>query len=307
VGIEANVTETKIDVSVGGGFGPSGSVGATGATGPAGPANTLSIGTVTSGATAAATITGTAPTQTLNLTLPQGATGATGATGPQGPTGPTGPAGPTGATGATGSQGPAGDTGPTGPAGATGEAGTTDYTGLDNVPSSFTPSVHVSTHHTNGSDELTPTDIGAAAESHGHGALTSDGAIGSTSGRVITTGTGGVLQASASLTASQLPVTVEKASAIGNSGTSRTLSLSSASFQTVTLNGNCTFTMPTASAGATLTLVVTQSGSNTGTFTGVKWPAGTAPTITSGAGSVDVVTFVSDGTSWYGVAVQKMS
>ena len=37
--------------------------------GPAGPANTLTIGTVTTG-TAAATITGTAPNQTLNLTIP---------------------------------------------------------------------------------------------------------------------------------------------------------------------------------------------------------------------------------------------
>jgi hypothetical protein len=47
--------------------------------GPPGPANTLSIGTVSAG-TAAATITGTAPTQTLNLVLPPGATGADGRT-----------------------------------------------------------------------------------------------------------------------------------------------------------------------------------------------------------------------------------
>ncbi len=60
-----------------------------GPTGPTGPANTLSIGTVTNGATAASTITGTAPTQTLNLTLPNGATGATGATGPTGAPGGT--------------------------------------------------------------------------------------------------------------------------------------------------------------------------------------------------------------------------
>jgi hypothetical protein len=42
-----------------------------GNTGPVGPANSLSIGTVTAGPTAAATITGTAPNQTLNLTLQQ--------------------------------------------------------------------------------------------------------------------------------------------------------------------------------------------------------------------------------------------
>lgn len=43
-----------------------------GVQGPAGPANTLKIGTVTSGAVASATITGTAPNQTLNLVLKQG-------------------------------------------------------------------------------------------------------------------------------------------------------------------------------------------------------------------------------------------
>jgi hypothetical protein len=37
-----------------------------------GPANSLSIGTVTTGPAAAATITGDAPTQTLDLTLPRG-------------------------------------------------------------------------------------------------------------------------------------------------------------------------------------------------------------------------------------------
>jgi hypothetical protein len=62
--------------------------GPTGATGATGPANSLAIGTVTTGTaggSASATITGSAPSQTLNLTIPRGATGATGATGAQGP------------------------------------------------------------------------------------------------------------------------------------------------------------------------------------------------------------------------------
>ena len=80
------------------------SVVSAGVQGLTGPSNTLTIGTVTGGSSAAATITGTSPNQTLNLTLPTGATGATGATGS---TGPTGPQGPTGATGATGPTGPA--------------------------------------------------------------------------------------------------------------------------------------------------------------------------------------------------------
>lgn len=63
--------------------GDPGPQGIQGNVGPAGPANTLSIGTVTTGA-AAATITGTAPNQVLNLVLQQG---------PQGIQGPDGPAG----------------------------------------------------------------------------------------------------------------------------------------------------------------------------------------------------------------------
>lgn len=57
-----------------------GQQGKQGIQGPAGPANTLKIGTVTSGAVASATITGTAPNQTLNLVLKQGDKGDNAAT-----------------------------------------------------------------------------------------------------------------------------------------------------------------------------------------------------------------------------------
>lgn len=70
--------------------GPTGSTGPTGPTGSTGPANSLVIGSVTTGAagsSASATITGTAPSQTLNLTIPRGNTGATGAQGAQGASG----------------------------------------------------------------------------------------------------------------------------------------------------------------------------------------------------------------------------
>lgn len=92
-----------------------------GVTGPAGPANTLSIGSVTSGASAGASVSGTAPNQSLNLVLPIGPTGPTGATGATGPTGPTGATGPTGPTGPTGANSTV--PGPTGPTGATGPQG----------------------------------------------------------------------------------------------------------------------------------------------------------------------------------------
>lgn len=44
----------------------------------------LSVGTVTSGAAASATITGTSPSQVLNLVLPKGDKGDTGQTGAAG-------------------------------------------------------------------------------------------------------------------------------------------------------------------------------------------------------------------------------
>jgi hypothetical protein len=99
----------------------------------------LSVGTVTSGTVAAVTVTGTAPSQTLNFVLPKGdkgdtgATGATGAQGPQGIQGLKGDTGATGATGATGPAGPKGDTGDTGPQGiqgAKGDKGDKGDTGL---------------------------------------------------------------------------------------------------------------------------------------------------------------------------------
>ena len=78
---------------------PQGSKGDTGATGATGPANVLTIGSVTSGKVASATITGEAPNQVLNLVLEKGdkgepgEKGATGATGPQGEQGIQGPQG----------------------------------------------------------------------------------------------------------------------------------------------------------------------------------------------------------------------
>ena len=55
-----------------------------------GPANELSIGSVTSGVTPSATITGSAPAQTLNLVLPKGDTGSQGNQGLKGDTGDAG-------------------------------------------------------------------------------------------------------------------------------------------------------------------------------------------------------------------------
>ncbi len=73
--------------------------------GETGPANTLTIGTVQGGASADASITGSAPSQTLNLTLPKGDQGDIGPKGDKGDTGDTGPKGDKGDKGDTGDPG----------------------------------------------------------------------------------------------------------------------------------------------------------------------------------------------------------
>ena len=85
---------------------PQGSKGDTGATGATGPANVLTIGSVTSGKVASATITGEAPNQTLNLVLEKGDKGETGDKGATGDTGPKGEQGIRGPQGNPGADAP---------------------------------------------------------------------------------------------------------------------------------------------------------------------------------------------------------
>ena len=85
---------------------PQGSKGDTGATGATGPANVLTIGTVTSGKVASATITGEAPNQVLNLVLEKGEQGEQGKQGIQGEQGKQGIQGEQGKQGNPGADAP---------------------------------------------------------------------------------------------------------------------------------------------------------------------------------------------------------
>jgi hypothetical protein len=96
---------------------------------------------------------------------------------------------------------------------------------------------------------------------------------------------------------------------IGTVTTSNTLSLTNGTVQTATLTAStaCTFTMPTATAGKSFVLLLKQAastGNGTATFTGVKFGTAGAPTITAAAGKMDILTFIADGTNWYGSIAQ---
>ena len=102
---------------------------------------------------------------------------------------------------------------------------------------------------------------------------------------------------------------VESVVAIGTVSSSHTLALTNGTVQTATLTAStaCTFTMPTAPAGKSFILLLKQAastGNGSATFTGVKWGTAGAPTISATAGKMDILTFVADGTNWYGSIAQ---
>ena len=90
-----------------------------------------------------------------------------------------------------------------------------------------------------------------------------------------------------------------------NTGTAITVSLANGTVQILTLTGNATMTMPTATSGKSFIIMLKQdaTGSRTVTWSTVKWPAGVAPAITSTASRQDIYSFFADGTNWYGTTI----
>ena len=131
----------------------------------------------------------------------------------------------------------------------------------------------------------------------------------------VTWGTAGLSMAGQTISSSVLSnptitAYLETAPSIANSSTAVTLSLSSGTVLSYTLTGNCTFTMPTATSGTSFIVKLIQdgTGSRTATFTGVKWPAGTAPTITVTATTgLDILSFVCINSIWYGTFAQAFA
>lgn len=79
----------------------------------------------------------------------------------------------------------------------------------------------------------------------------------------------------------------------------------------VTLAGNRTLDNPTnMKDGATYIVTVKQDATGSRTLaygTAYLWPGGTAPTLSTAANAIDIITFISDGTSMYGVINQAFA
>lgn len=93
-----------------------------------------------------------------------------------------------------------------------------------------------------------------------------------------------------------------------NSTTSYTIDLVNGNMFEITLTGNCTFTFsnpPATGKGGSFTLILKQDGTGSRTTTwpaSVDWASGSAPTLTTDANAVDILTFltIDAGTRWYG-------
>lgn len=94
----------------------------------------------------------------------------------------------------------------------------------------------------------------------------------------------------------------------GNSSTADTIDWSVGSAHKSTLTGNVTYTFTAPSAAGTplVLRILTGAGSFTVTWPAtVKWPSGTAPTITTTASRMDLCSFLYDGTNYYGSCSQN--
>jgi hypothetical protein len=102
--------------------------------------------------------------------------------------------------------------------------------------------------------------------------------------------------------------TVQALGTLGSTTTLPTVANGTMLWGTLTTATACTVTMPTAAAGFSFYLALRQPASGTATtatFTGVKWPAAGAPTITATVGKADLLSFSCyDGTNWYGAYIQ---
>lgn len=91
----------------------------------------------------------------------------------------------------------------------------------------------------------------------------------------------------------------------GSSGAAATIDWNSGQKQRITLTAapvTLSFTNPPGPANILIRLVQDGAGSRTVTWpASVKWPGGTAPTLTTTGGAIDIISFYFDGTDFYGV------
>ena len=90
----------------------------------------------------------------------------------------------------------------------------------------------------------------------------------------------------------------------GSSGAADTISWKVGNKQKSTLTDDCTYTFTAPSGPCNLLLKIIQDSTpRTVTWPAtVKWSNGVAPTISTGSGDIDLISFYWDGTNYFGMA-----
>lgn len=127
-----------------------------------------------------------------------------------------------------------------------------------------------------------------------------------TSGSVVAFGTGGVPTSVPQFVSGNYALQPCETDS-GNSGTTKTIDLSTCSAQKSTLTGSVTYTLTNPQTGGAYVLkIATGTGGNTVTWPGtVKWSGGSTPTITATASKTDIVNLYWDGTNYFGSLSQN--
>ena len=150
------------------------------------------------------------------------------------------------------------------------------------------------TYKING-DDLTYSDVGAAAASHAHGNITSDGKIGSTSGLPVVTGASGVVtvgvtQAPQALTQSTSTLVWDIANGY-NARVTLTASITTFTWSTAATAGDC----------GVLTVIQDGTGGWAMVLPSGHLKEGGALTLSTAAGAKDVLGWYYDGTNYFWV------
>lgn len=88
----------------------------------------------------------------------------------------------------------------------------------------------------------------------------------------------------------------------GNSGTTKAVNLDNGNLQSITITGAVAITQTTPTHPGKYTLVVTQDGTgHVYSLSGIKFPGGAAPTYSTAANKIDVISIIYDGTNYYGM------
>lgn len=89
----------------------------------------------------------------------------------------------------------------------------------------------------------------------------------------------------------------------GTSGTAKTIAWDNGNIQKVSVTGACTFTFTAPTHPGRFSLILTQDATGHAiTMPTIKWPGGSAPTWSSAANAIDILTVIYDGTNYYGNA-----